>query len=652
MSLLLRPGLLLLGRLRYAHKFLIIGLVLTLPLGWVSWAFVKQQSTARSFTSKELIGVRYVRPITALLDELVAARAAAVQGALAGKPPAGVPERLAAAMSVVDSTDRKYGALLGTTKSWTDLRDVIKRAATAVGVPRQVYGGYVQATDGTMALIQSAATASNLILDPEVDSYYVMDLVVTQLPSMIDNAARAVDVQRIKTAGADLAAPEQVTADYTLARAAMSAALGRISGNMSFASQGAHSASVRALKSQVDALTTTGDDFVGALNSARSTTTAAEKLTPDALLVPGREVIAVAVGTLGGLLDNRIGRLEQTERGVAGGVGLAALLAAYLFFAFYRSVSGSVAAVLAGTGRLAVGDFTRPIPITGRDELTDIAVGMNAAIDRMRAAVGAIAAHAHGLAAASEQVSHVSEAIGGLSRRTTQEAGLVAATAEEVSTQLQSVVAEQLAASIDELAMTARSATEVLDSANIAVGAVAANRERMTRLGESSRDISQVMHLITSIAAQTNLLALNATIEAARAGEAGLGFAVVANEVKDLARASAEAAQSIGARIQTIQVDAAAALESTSESTQAIIDIQDNQHTIAAAMEEQTIHAREIGASLLGAVDRTTQIAREVAGFSTTAQEASDGAADVRLSAGKLAAVAKELSALVDGFSL
>jgi methyl-accepting chemotaxis protein len=65
----------------------------------------------------------------------------------------------------------------------------------------------------------------------------------------------------------------------------------------------------------------------------------------------------------------------------------------------------------------------------------------------------------------------------------------------------------------------------------------------VSKLGESSAEIGQVIKVITSIAQQTNLLALNATIEAAPAGEAGKGFAVVANEVKELAKKTAKATE-------------------------------------------------------------------------------------------------------------
>src|SRR6185295_16570843 len=80
--------------------------------------------------------------------------------------------------------------------------------------------------------------------------------------------------------------------------------------------------------------------------------------------------------------------------------------------------------------------------------------------------------------------------------------------------------------------------------------------QTVTKLGESSAEIGQIMKVITSIAEQTNMLALNATIEAARAGEAGRGFAVVANEVKELAKETARATEDISRKIAAIRVDA------------------------------------------------------------------------------------------------
>src|SRR6202000_3305836 len=107
----------------------------------------------------------------------------------------------------------------------------------------------------------------------------------------------------------------------------------------------------------------------------------------------------------------------------------------------------------------------------------------------------------------------------------------------------------------------------------------------VSKLGESSVEIGEVVKVITSIAQQTNLLALNATIEAARAGEAGKGFAVVANEVKELAKEAAKATEDIGRKIEAIQTDTKGAVEAIQQIGGVINQINDISNTIASAVE-------------------------------------------------------------------
>ncbi len=107
-----------------------------------------------------------------------------------------------------------------------------------------------------------------------------------------------------------------------------------------------------------------------------------------------------------------------------------------------------------------------------------------------------------------------------------------------------------MSASIKEIAKNANEAARV---ANTAVQVAQKTNATVSRLGDSSAEIGQVIKVINSIAEQTNLLALNATIEAARAGEAGKGFAVVANEVKELAKQTGKATEDISHKIKAIQ---------------------------------------------------------------------------------------------------
>jgi len=137
--------------------------------------------------------------------------------------------------------------------------------------------------------------------------------------------------------------------------------------------------------------------------------------------------------------------------------------------------------------------------------------------------------------------------------------------------------------------------------------------ELMTRLNESSAQISSVVESIRGIAAQTTMLALNATIEAARAGEAGRGFAVVASEVKDLATETGMATSDIVSRVDTIQHDSAAALEALTQVAAVITQINESQSVIAAAVEEQAATTSEIDRNLGEAAGTMAELTGEEA---------------------------------------
>lgn len=121
------------------------------------------------------------------------------------------------------------------------------------------------------------------------------------------------------------------------------------------------------------------------------------------------------------------------------------------------------------------------------------------------------------------------------------------------------------------------------------VASVRQTSSTVATLSESSQSIGQVVDVIRRLADQTNLLALNATIESARAGEAGQGFAVVANEVKNLARQTSDATANIEASINDIQAAVEDVVSSTAEVDEHISTVNGNMSAIASAVEEQSV---------------------------------------------------------------
>ncbi len=215
---------------------------------------------------------------------------------------------------------------------------------------------------------------------------------------------------------------------------------------------------------------------------------------------------------------------------------------------------------------LAGGDLTRRIEVRSRDEVGQMAEALNATVENMSEVLGKIEQDSSELTRASERLSTTSQNIRANSEETSAQATTVSTATDEVNRNLQTVATatEEMSASIQEIAKNATDAAKV---AGEATRTAAAANGTVNKLGESSAEIGKVIKMITSIAQKTDLLALNATVEAARAGEVGAGFAVVANEVKELAKQTAVATQEISQRIEAIRTDSKEAVDAIRRST-------------------------------------------------------------------------------------
>ena len=248
---------------------------------------------------------------------------------------------------------------------------------------------------------------------------------------------------------------------------------------------------------------------------------------------------------------------------------------AVVFFLVWRFVVRPVAQAAGFANQIADNNLAMAdIDIHARDEIGEAVMALNRMKHNLCSLIGSIAENALYVASASEQLNNTSQQIAANSTETSAQADVVSNAALTVSQNLQTVATgtEQMGVSIKEIA---KNATEAAKVATSAVKVAETATTTISKLGDSSTEIGQVIKVITSIAQQTNLLALNATIEAARAGEAGKGFAVVANEVKELAKETAKATEDISLKIEAIQSDTKAAVEAITSISGVIDQIND-----------------------------------------------------------------------------
>ncbi|MCA1455994.1 HAMP domain-containing protein [Bradyrhizobium sp. BRP22] len=343
--------------------------------------------------------------------------------------------------------------------------------------------------------------------------------------------------------------------------------------------------------------------------------------------------------------------------------GLAAFTLALLAVVFGRRVAGLISRMSAAMRELAAGRFDVVLPGLDRtDEIGEMAQAVETfklkakekaqlelearleedrrAADRHKAELarlaGAFEAAAgnviDAVSSASEELTASAHSLSDTAHETRKLSANAAAASREASANVQLVAAatEQMIASAAE---TGRQVEESAGIARHAVDQARQTDDRMARLASAADRIGSVVQLIATIAQQTNLLALNATIEAARAGQAGAGFAVVAQEVKTLAKQTADATDEIRAQIAGIQIATRESVDAISEIVDIIGRISQIASTVAGSIEQQGTATRNIAQNIQGASERTSQVAISIGEVANGASRTGNASSQVLQSA-------------------
>ncbi|MFQ5579239.1 MAG: methyl-accepting chemotaxis protein [Nitrospiria bacterium] len=336
---------------------------------------------------------------------------------------------------------------------------------------------------------------------------------------------------------------------------------------------------------------------------------------------------------------------------ILGFIMFMSLMLALVSSSIVGSIRRGFSALTDSIKRVSDGNLTVECPAERMDELGVIAVHFNKMTTSLANLVRHITDDTLVLSSSSEKLSTTSEKMQANAEDTEQQANTVEKASQDTDEGVRSVLVatEEMSTTIREISKNIQESATVVKGA---VDTVRSANESIRVLGQSSTEVGGVIKVITDIAEQTNLLALNATIEAARAGEAGKGFSVVANEVKELSKATAKATAEITQRIVTIQSKTSDAVEMVNEISNVITKIDAYSTNISGAVEEQSVTIEEITRSLSLAATGMSKVSDSISTVSMATKDTSEGAVSVMSSSQDILKLGRGLKSQVEKFQV
>jgi methyl-accepting chemotaxis protein len=644
----LYPAIALMNRMSFGMKFSLISVLFFLPMLVTNYYLVRESYDAFVDTRTELQSLALLKQSMKMrqslerLNDLYEINAVLGQSgeadklaALIGPLETGISEMLSALESPSQDPQK--------IEEFNAQRDAIKSAMDAVAAEsslRSKAGLVVKALDNSEVFIKFVASQSGLSQDSELTVRQMTELMTTSSPPVTEALSKARALGSYSLGQGILGSSDSTKLDELLLE------LEKLHAEYGFKIQSALGGNAQAKREL-------GDQAEASRNSLTEISAVLEEqlLMADTLDAPWQgfyDQLSAAIDKTYALndsvldfLDRELGqRLEQKRtQMVLLVVALVVVFLAigYLYGGFYVSTRATLKGFGTTLDQVAAGDMTVRVNVNSQDELGELGQVFNGTVAKIRDLIELVGQTVTEVERQADRVELVS---GESSQAVSAQRGQI----EQVATAMNqmSATAQEVARSAAAAVGSAQSVNEETVSGRAMVESQVGSIQRLAseidqsvsvinQLAADSASISQVLDVIKGIAGQTNLLALNAAIEAARAGEQGRGFAVVADEVRNLAKRTHQSTEEIEQMIGRLQSGVGATVTAMNGSHQMVENtvnqsaqvqqalenilgavgmIVDQNQQIAAAAEQQTAVAHDIDMNIVEinqAGERTAQ---------------------------------------------